>query len=32
VTTIVTPNHPLTIVTRPTPIQHKALDLLAVSV
>jgi hypothetical protein len=29
VTTAIAPNHPFTIPTRPTPIQQKALDLLA---
>lgn len=29
--TAITPNHPLTIVTRPTAIQHKALQLLGVN-
>jgi hypothetical protein len=28
--TVVTPNCPLTVVTRPTPIQQKALDLLGI--
>ena len=32
VTTAIAPNHPFTIVTRPTLIQRKALDLLAVTV
>jgi len=31
VTTAIAPNHPFTIVTRPTQIQQKALDLLAVT-
>jgi hypothetical protein len=31
ITTAITPNQPLTIVTRPTPTQHKALQLLGVS-
>jgi hypothetical protein len=31
VTTAIAPNHPFTILTRPTPIQQKALDLLAVT-
>ena len=30
--TAITPNHPLTIMTRPTPIQNKAFDLLGVCV
>jgi hypothetical protein len=30
VTTAITPNYPLTVLTRPTPIQHKAFDLLGV--
>jgi hypothetical protein len=29
--TAITPNHPLTIMTRPTPIQQKAFDLLGVA-
>src|SRR5437764_13760954 len=32
IVTAITPNYPLTIMTRPTPIQHRALDLLGVSV
>jgi transposase len=28
--TAITPNYPLTVVTRPTPIQHKAFQLLAI--
>jgi hypothetical protein len=32
VATAIAPNHPFTIVTRPTPIQQKALDLLHVTV
>ena len=32
VTTAIAPNHPFTIVTKPTLIQRKALDLLAVTV
>ena len=31
ITTAITPNYPLTIVTRPTNIQHKAFQLLGVS-
>jgi hypothetical protein len=31
ITTAITPNYPLTIVTRPTTIQHKAFQLLGVS-
>jgi hypothetical protein len=31
VTTAITPNYPLTVLTRPTPIQHKAFDLLGVA-
>jgi hypothetical protein len=31
ITTAITPNHPLTVVTRPTTIQHKAFQLLDVS-
>ena len=31
ITTAITPNYPLTIVTRPTTIQHKAFQLLSVS-
>jgi transposase len=30
--TAINPNHPLTVVTRPTPVQHKAFDLLGVAV
>jgi transposase len=30
ITTAITPDYPLTVVTRPTPIQQKALDLLGV--
>lgn len=29
--TAITPNHPLTMVTRPTTIQHKAFQLLGLS-
>jgi len=32
ITTAITPDYPLTVVTRPTPIQHKALALLGVGV
>jgi hypothetical protein len=32
VTTAITPDHPITVLTRPTPIQHKAFDLLGVAV
>ena len=28
ITTAIAPNHPITVLTRPTPIQHKAFDLL----
>jgi hypothetical protein len=31
ITTAITPNYPLTTLTRPTPIQNKALELLGVS-
>ncbi len=31
ITTAITPNHPLTVVTRPTATQHKALQLLGIS-
>ena len=31
ITTAITPNYPLTVVTRPTTIQHKAFQLLGVS-
>jgi hypothetical protein len=31
VTTAITPNYPLTVVTRPTTIQHKAFQLLDLS-
>ena len=30
ITTAVTPNYPLTVLTRPTPIQQKAFDLLGI--
>ena len=30
ITTAITPHHPLTVLTRPTPIQQKAFDLLGV--
>jgi hypothetical protein len=30
ITTAITPNYPLTVVTRPTTIQHKAFQLLGV--
>jgi len=30
--TALTPDHPFTITTRPTPTQQKALDLLGVSI
>src|SRR6185437_9259850 len=30
ITTAITPDYPLTVVTRPTPIQHKAFELLGV--
>ena len=30
--TAITPNYPLTVLTRPTPIQQKAFDLLGVTV
>ena len=29
--TAITPNYPLTVLTRPTPIQHKAFDLLGIT-
>ena len=29
--TAITPNYPLTVLTRPTPLQHKALALLGVT-
>jgi hypothetical protein len=32
VTTAITPDYPITVLTRPTPIQHKAFDLLGVAV
>jgi len=32
VITAITPNYPLTVLTRPTPIQHKAFALLGVPV
>jgi hypothetical protein len=32
VTTAITPDYPITVLTRPTPIQHKALDLLGIAV
>jgi transposase len=31
VITAITPNYPLTVLTRPTPIQHKAFDLLGIT-
>ena len=31
IVTAITPNHPLTVLTRPTPIQNKALNLLEVT-
>jgi transposase len=31
IVTAITPNHPLTVLTRPTPIQQKAFDLLGVA-
>jgi hypothetical protein len=31
ITTAITPDYPLTVVTRPTPVQQKAFDLLGVS-
>jgi transposase len=31
VVTAITPNYPLTVLTRPTPIQHKAFDLLGIT-
>ena len=31
ITTAITPDHPLTVITRPTPVQQKALDLLSVN-
>jgi hypothetical protein len=31
ITTAITPNYPLTVLTRPTPIQQKAFDLLGVA-
>ena len=30
ITTAIAPHHPLTVLTRPTPIQQKAFDLLGV--
>jgi hypothetical protein len=30
--TAITPNYPLTVLTRPTPIQRKAFDLLGVAI
>jgi hypothetical protein len=30
ITTAITPDYPLTVVTRPTPIQHKAFHLLGI--
>jgi hypothetical protein len=32
VTTAITPDYPITVLTRPTPIQHKAFDLLGIAV
>jgi hypothetical protein len=31
ITIAITPNHPLTVLTKPTPIQKKAFDLLGVT-
>jgi hypothetical protein len=31
IVTAITPNYPLTVLTRPTPIQHKAFDLLGIT-
>jgi hypothetical protein len=31
ITTAIRPNDPLTVLTRPTPIQYKAFDLLGVA-
>ncbi|HME23295.1 MAG TPA: hypothetical protein VKI44_18530 [Acetobacteraceae bacterium] len=31
ITTAITPNHPLSVVTRPTATQHKAVQLLGVT-
>jgi transposase len=31
ITTAITPDYPLTVLTRPTPIQHKAFDLLGIT-
>jgi hypothetical protein len=31
IVTAITPHHPLTVVTRPTAAQHKALQLLGIS-
>ena len=30
--TAITPHYPLTVLTRPTPVQHKAFDLLGLAV
>ena len=30
--TAINPNYPLTVVTRPTPVQQKAFDLLGIAV
>ncbi|MEA2771333.1 MAG: hypothetical protein QOD93_4295 [Acetobacteraceae bacterium] len=32
IVTAITPNYPLTVLTRPTPIQRKAFDLLGVAI
>jgi hypothetical protein len=32
ITTAITPLYPLTVVTRPTPVQRKAFDLLGLAV
>ncbi len=32
ITTAITPNYPITVLTRPTPVQHKAFGLLGVAV
>ena len=32
IVTAITPNYPMTVTTRPTPLQHRAFELLGVDV
>ncbi len=32
IVTAITPNYPMTVMTRPTPLQHRAFELLGVGV